>query len=37
MCQGQEYADQYKLEYQRELGDEHWIKYRNRRGEEVLI
>lgn len=35
ILQGQEYAEQYTLEYQRVLGDEKWIKYRSRRGEEV--
>ena len=32
--QGQEYAEQYLLEYQRVEGGQ-WIRFRNRRGQEV--
>ena len=34
--QGQEYVEQYMIEYKRE-DDKHWIKYRDRRGESVSI
>ena len=34
--QGQEYVEQFMIEYKRE-DDKHWIKYRDRRGESVSI
>lgn len=34
LTQGQEYMEQYKLEYQRE-DDGRWFKFRNRRLQEV--
>ena len=34
MLQGQEYADQYLLAYQRE-DDGPWFRFRNRKGQEV--
>ena len=32
--QGQEYAERYRIEYQRDDGGK-WFKFHNRRGEEV--
>lgn len=32
--QGQEYTEQYRIEYQRENGGR-WFRFRNRRGQEV--
>jgi discoidin domain receptor family protein 2 len=34
--QGQEFTEQYRLEFQREDGDGSWFRFRNRRGQEIF-
>ena len=35
LLQGQEYAEAYRLEYKRRENDDDWIRYRDKKGDEV--